>query len=93
LRLIYCEKGQNTFWLMSQQRRAIGAGESTSIQIREMPNPPPVYLSSDIALMCNDQFGNWLRFDPAKGAPDVCLRDSPDRPVWVDWFEGLLSPG
>jgi hypothetical protein len=94
LRLIYCEKTQGSVWLMSTQRRAIGAGApATNVQVRELPNPPPVYLSSDIALMCNDQFGNWLRFDPTKGEPDVCLRDSTIRPSWVNWFEGLLSPG
>lgn len=91
LRLIYCERVQSDlpFWLMSTRRRALGAGVSANIEIREMVNPPPKYLSSDIQIMCNDQFGNWLKFDPAKGEPEVCQPHGP-KPEWVDWFEGLI---
>ena len=92
LRLVYCEQMPGPIWLLSKRRQAIGAAQPANLQLRGIPNPPPMYLMSDIALMCNDQFGNWLRFDPAKGEPEVCPRDSTDRPAWVAWFEGLLPP-
>jgi hypothetical protein len=97
LRALYLERDAKDLWYFAGPKD-VAVNQEWRFTLRAMPNPYPRELlghkpAPDVVVVCCDQFGNWLRYEPLQAAPIVWrTRSGEPKADWVEWTE-TFGPG